>query len=441
MTVNLATKTNGQLINEMPHGKFVTLEKISPSGALQVRKQASGAVAFYWRYSIGTVSERVVIGIYDSSAPPKSLQPTKKGFSVTAAITAAQVLSLEHHVNRGIGGRPALTAAAAVAARTAATSKAHAAKQTLESLLNQYCDHLESLGRMSHKDARSIFNLHVVEPWSKIAALPANQVTGEQVADMMRHVLEQGKGRTANKLRSYLRAAYQTARASRSKASIPVAFKLFNVINNPAADTEPDESQNKADKNPLSTAELRTYWNAIKAIPDFKGAVLRLHLLTGGQRIEQLVRLKTADVAADAITLLDSKGRPGKSARPHMVPLIPVASSALKVCNPQGVYAISTDCGETHLAATTLSRWAMDAGFDIPNFQTKRIRSGVETILAAAKVTTEIRGRLQSHGISGVQARHYDGHNYMDEKRNALKMLFKLLETSEKSNVVPIRAA
>jgi hypothetical protein len=37
---------------------------------------------------------------------------------------------------------------------------------------------------------------------------------------------------------------------------------------------------------------------------------LRLHLLTGGQRIEQLVTLKTAKVAETEITLFDGKGRP-----------------------------------------------------------------------------------------------------------------------------------
>jgi hypothetical protein len=34
---------------------------------------------------------------------------------------------------------------------------------------------------------------------------------------------------------------------------------------------------------------LRTYWQAIKPMPGFIGSVLRLHLLTGGKRIEQLV--------------------------------------------------------------------------------------------------------------------------------------------------------
>ncbi len=437
----MTAKTHGQTINEMPSAKFLTLEKVKPSGALQVRRQTNGAVTFYWRYSIGDASERVAIGVYDSIAPPKSLQATKRGFSVTAAINAAQALAQEHHINRDKGGRPALVKAKADATRHDADQKLEASKQPMQSLLDQYCDHLESLGRTSHKDARSIFALHVVGPWPKIASLPANQVTGEQVADMMRRILESGKGRTANKLRSYVRAAYQTARASRSKASVPVAFKLFNVVNNPAADTEPDESQNKADKNPLSSTELRTYWNAIKPLPGFKGAVLRLHLLTGGQRIEQLVKIKTSEVTADAIMLLDGKGRPGKSARPHSVPLTPQATAALKQCNPQGIFALSTDDGETHLAATTLSRWAVDAAVSIPNFQAKRIRSGVETILAANRVNTEMRGRLQSHGISGVQSRHYDGHDYMGEKRSALITLFKLLDSPATKKVVSIRAA
>jgi integrase len=263
-----------------------------------------------------------------------------------------------------------------------------------------------------------------------IAALPANQITAEQIADMMRKLLELGKGRTANKLRSYMRSAYQVAKASRSKPSIPIVFKSFKVVTNPAADTEPDESQNKPDKNPLNIHELRTYWKNIKTVPDFKGALLRLHLLTGGQRIEQLVNLRTSDAGDDAILLFDGKGRPGKPARPHIIPLIEEAVVALLECGPFGEYALSTDGGETHVSASTLSAWAMEAAEGIEDFQTKRIRSGVETLLASANISADHRGRLQSHGISGVQSRHYDGHDYMAEKRNALNTLLTLLESS-----------
>ena len=445
-------KTNGQKINELATGKFLQLGKVVPAGSLEVRKLASGVV-FYWRVTINGKTQREVIGIYDASAPPKSLQPTVRGYSIAAATRAAEVLAAQHHANLEVGGYAGLKAAQEQA-RTQAqaaeeqeraqaeAARKHAAKHSLARLLEDYADHLEELGRRSHKDVRSITALHITGPWPQVAALPANKVTGEQIADMMRRVIELGKDRTANKLRSYVRAAYEMAKAARSKASIPVMFKQYGVTHNPGADTVPDESANRADKNPLSAQELRTYWQTIKAMPGFRGAVLRLHLLTGGQRIEQLVALRTSDVRGDSITLHDGKGRPGKPPRPHTVPLIPLAAAALLECRPQGDFAISTSGGDTHLSAITLSRWAVEAaGAAIPDFATKRIRSGVETLLASARVSSDIRGRLQSHGISGVQQRHYDAHDYLDEKLQALESLFRLLDAPEVGNVVQFKAA
>lgn len=326
---------------------------------------------------------------------------------------------------------------------TAQAAQLEAEQFTLKKMVLAYCDYLQKLERKSHTDARSIFKLHVFEAWPTVAALPANQVTGEQIADMMRKLNEADKKRTANKLRSYVRAAYQVAKASRSKASIPLEFKSYNVLSNPAGDTEPDESANRADKKPLSADELKTYWQAIKPMPGFIGAVLRLHLLTGGQRIEQLCCLLTANMAEDSITLFDGKGRPGKAPRPHTVPLIASATTAMQELKPAGAYAISTDGGKTHLSAITLSKWAVAAAAGIEGFRTKRIRSGVETLLASARIQSDHRGRLQSHGIAGVQARHYDGHDYMDEKRHALETLFKLLEGKpvKTGKVVSLKAA
>lgn len=427
-------KTVGQIVNSLQPGQFVRLVKVTPSGSLEARKLASGGTMLYWRMTSEGKTLREPIGTYDSSASPKSLQPSSRGYSIQAAIRAAEALAQRHHENRDQGGHAALKAEQRTARAEAVAAAEESRKFTLESLLTDYCDHLESMGRSSHRDARSIFKKHVSEPWPKVASMPAREVTVEQVADMMRRVLGLGKGRTANKLRSYVRAAYQTARAARSKASIPLHFKGYNIIGNPAADTEPDESANKADKRPLTAEELRIYWQSIKHIPGFKGSVLRLHVLTGGQRIEQLVNLTTSSVTKDSITLYDGKGRPGKPPRPHALPLIPSAAMALQECAPLGTFALSTDKGETHLAATTLSAWAVEAaGNQIPDFQAKRIRSGVETVLASASISAEIRGRLQSHGISGVQARHYDGHDYMNEKRHALLTLHRLVTTTPRT--------
>jgi integrase len=427
----VAARTVGQTIKELPARTFKTISKVTPVGSLQVRKDVTGATSFYWRYSIGTVSERVLIGLYDSTSPPKSLARTTKGYSVAAALRAAEVLAAQHHQHRNEGGRPALLAAQRATERAAAEARRHAATASLENLLTAYADHLERLGRTSHRNARGIFRLHVIDAWPEIAVMPANKVTGEQFADMMRQLIDAGKGRTANKLRSYCRAAYQTAKAAKSKPSIPVSFKRFGITTNPVADTEPDESQNRADKNPLTTAELRSYWVCIKHLQGVQGALLRLHLLTGGQRIEQLVNLRTANIKDDTLLLHDGKGRPGRPPRVHTVPLISHAKKALTKCRPAGKFALSTDAGETHVAATTLSNWAVQAaGGVVADFKAKRIRSGVETLLASAGVPQDIRGRLQSHGIGGVQSRHYDGHDYLPEKRRALEVLFKMLATT-----------
>jgi hypothetical protein len=66
----------------------------------------------------------------------------------------------------------------------------------------------------------------------------------------------------------------------------------------------------------------------------------------------------------------------------------------------------------------------------IEGFQLKRVRSGVETLLAANRISREIRGHVQSHGLTGIQARHYDGHDYMLEKRHALELLAIELKAS-----------
>jgi integrase len=420
--------TAGQTIGQLKPGAFKTLTKIQPAGALQVRKGATGAVSFYWRYSIGRTSERVSIGAYDAAAVPRSMTPTERGYSVAAAIRAAETLAIEHHQHRGEGGRPRLLQARREAEQ--ALDRAHrlAVEQTLIRLLTDYCNYLEALGRRSHADARSIFRLHVFESWPLVAATCAREVTGEQFADMMRRLHEAGKGRTANKLRSYARAAYQVAKSAKSKPSIPVAFKAFEITSNPLEDTAPDETQNRPDKRPMSTEDLRTYWRVIKGMQGLRGAALRLHLLTGGQRIEQLVNLRTANVQPRAVVLYDAKGRPGRPPRPHVVPLIEEAVNALAQFDAKGTYALSTDHGVTHIAATTLSTWAAEAvRGEINDFQLKRVRSGVETLLAAARVPREIRGRLQSHGVAGVQVRHYDGHDYMAEKIEALEILHRSL--------------
>jgi integrase len=428
-------KTPGQTINGMPTGAFVTLSKVAPVGSLQARRDKAGAVSLYWRYSVDTKSERVLIGLYDSSAPPRSLTPSGRGYSVAAAVRAAEVMAVEHRQHRADGGRPELIRKAKAVKAAQAEEKDRALNFTLKALLTDYADYLRMLGKASAYDALNLFQNHVFIAWPDLAALPACEITDEQMADMMRRLIEAGKGRTANKLRTYTAAAYALAKSARTNPVVPVKFKGYGIRLNPAADTSPDRASNKADKNPLTHSELCAYWSSIKQMGGFEGAVLTLHLLTGGQRIEQFIRLRTKDAKRETITLFDGKGRPGAGVREVVLPLTEPATDAVMSIRPTGQFAISLTGGTSHIWNTAFSKWSRKAGADIKGFTPKRVRSGVETLLAKLGVSLDTRGRLQSHGISGVQSKHYDGHDYLIEKKQALELLLQALEHGASDNV------
>jgi len=76
-------------------------------------------------------------------------------------------------------------------------------------------------------------------------------------------------------------------------------------------------------------------------------------------------------------------------------------------------------------------------------FQLRDIRRTCETMLASLGVSSDVRAQLQSHGLGGVQTRHYDRHDYMAEKRQTLKTWGRHLERLKMgttANVVPIRS-
>ena len=326
----------------------------------------------------------------------------------------------------------------------AEAEKERAAKFTFGALMADYANELERQGKTSHAKVRGIFKLHLIEGAPKLAATPAALVTAEQVADLLRGLSEAGKERTAGKVRSYCRAAFEMARTSRLNLQVPVHFKSYGVQHNPAAETVAIKLV--PDKNPLMPVHLRQYWQAIEPLQGVRGAVLRLHLLTGGQRIEQLRQLIRSNVGERTITLLDAKGRTGRGARLHTIPLLPAAREALNTLlalNP-GEFPLSVDGGESPVSAKAIADWAKDAATGLEwvptdkpvgQFQAKRIRSGVETALASLRVSQEIRGHLLSHGVTGVQAASYDGHDYAPQKLEALKTLHRFLTETTASVV------
>lgn len=413
-----------------PNGKAQAFLRDSEVPALRVRVTAAGAKSFVFEKKLNRQTIRRTIGAVSD-------------WTIEAARKEAQALAVT--LDKGDDPRE-LDRTKEEAKAQAKAEKERAAKFTFGALMTDYANELERQGKTSHAKVRGMVKLHLMEGAPRLANTAAALVTAEQLADLLRGLREAGKERTAGKLRSYCRAAFEMARTSKLSLLVPVHFKSYGVQHNPAAETVAIKLV--PDKNPLMPVHLRQYWQAIEPLQGVRGAVLRLHLLTGGQRIEQLRQLVRTNVGEGAITLLDAKGRTGRGARPHTIPLLPAAREALHtlLALNAGDFPLSVDGGASPVSAKAIADWAKDAaaGVDwvladkpVGQFQAKRIRSGVETALASLRVSQETRGHLLSHGVTGVQATNYDGHDYAPQKLEALETLHRFL-TETSASVVHI---
>lgn len=418
---------------EMRGSGPIRLQKVQPCGSLMARKLKNGAVIFFWRATHQGELSRVDVGLYSPTANRNWKTPAEDGrYSVTAAIARASEIAHEHTQAIPLGGYLGKRKAeelARVEAEAGVIAQREALKdQTLAKLLELYWTRLKDLNRKSWASAKNSLTLHVLS--HSHAQRPACEITDEDIADMLRPMHEAGITCEARKMRAYLHAAYRMATMGRTDPKLPPGFKALNVRTNPVASTPAVPVS--VNKDPLDMDEMRTYWRRIVGIPGAKGAMLRLHLLFGAPRIEQFVRARCIELNDEALKLWDNKGRPGAGPRAHVLPLTDLTRASLKLLTKEGEFLFSTTNGKLPIANTTLSLWAKEAvGDKIKRFTLKRTRSGVETLLAGLKIDPRDRGHLQSHGITGVQSKHYDGYDYFDEKYDALEALHKALVSDE----------
>jgi integrase len=329
------------------------------------------------------------------------------------------------------------TKAAARAAEGA--QRAAAAQYTVKALCDWYVKHQKGLGKTSATDAAGIFAKHV--EGTEFAELPARDLTSKHATAIIRSVVEKGHKRTAAKLRAYLRAAYALAQGADTNPQAPAALLLFGVETNPIAATAAIKNASGTRDVTLTEEELGETLRLLRARRkvqhDDALAALELSLVLGGQRLAQVLRVGVRDVdfEASTVTLLDPKGR-RQVARRHVLPLTAQATelleAILKVRRADWLFGDKTAQTTPDtvarkgvaLLAEAQRNVAERAGANAkprPKIESRDLRRTAETMLAAMGISKDVRAQLLSHGLGGVQGRHYDQHEYMDEKRAALQ--------------------
>lgn len=459
-------------VSALERGKWL-LESLGRRGLgrLAVRGSSQGRPSFFYRF-VTPKGERatVALGVYDKRG--------RGGITLAVAREAARTMALKHQAAHAAGRdlRDVLADE-----RRAALAKVEAERieldriereskrGTLRELLDAYVAHLTVRGKPAAADARRMFKRHVFEAWPDLASKRAASVRPAEITAILRRVVQAGSGRTAAKLRSFLGAAYSLALRAEHDAAAPAELLAFGIETNPAAVTAALSQFNRARDRALTESELAFYASAVEAAPESpQREAARLALLLGGQRVAQLLRVTRSDVDLQArtITLRDAKGRRTEPRR-HVLPLTDVAAAIVakllaiehghrrrataeaapeavplftahgtRATRPETVEALASAIFEAMQSDPLLAELKACKG----SAQLRDVRRTCETHLAALGIPRDVRAQLQSHGLGGIQARHYDRHEYMREKREALEAWAAYLDRIKRERAAALEA-
>jgi integrase len=431
-----------------------------------VARIAERGVVFYFKYRDSNNERRFLpIGHYDPNGYERwedEPEGSKRGFMLIAARDRASQLSqmyrsgtvnLHEHFERRLEAKERAHRAVMEAERLAKEARQ---RSTLLQLLDGYVGYLERAGKQSAGDVKRIFNRHVYEAAPDMAARRAADIPVDDFVGLIGKVAEADKGRTAAKLRSYLRAAYSLAIRSKTDPAAPLSLRTFGIATNPIASIGALSQFNRARDRNLSAEELQAFLKRLEEVPaGVKKAALELCLLLGGQRPAQLLRVRPVDVdlSGGLVTLYDPKGS-RKQPRAHVLPLPKKAADILrKVLDnmPEGAPFVFTSDGRTSMRPETVTAVVAEIAAKMvkekearQGFELRDLRRTCETMLAALGVSSDVRAQLQSHGLGAVQQRHYDRHGYSLEKRQALELWHRHLvriAAGKHATVTPLQRA
>lgn len=414
MKINLS-KASIEKITPQPHQFFVWDSKVSGLG---LRVSAGGSKTFVIQSRIDGKEKKITIGKYGILSPD---QARKTAISHLAKM------------QQGIDPSP--------------SRKCNSL--SLGELMEGYVSLLKLKGKVSAREVDNVVAKHIKNSCPRLWKKAAKEITKEDCKLIFNKLTLVGKRRQADKVRSYIKSAYSAAIDADNDADMPEIFQQLNLQDNPARDLKKIKGSSNARNRALSLNELRLYWQRLEKLPEPKKSILKLHVLTGGQRQQQLLRLTLSEVDFDSkyMVLKDSKGR-REEPRRHIVPLLPEAINIIKSMMPQK-YIFSCNGGVSPVDISYIQKIVRMVSTDMVNsgevaepFSAGTIRATIESRLIARpyKVTSDVLAQLLSHGLGGVQQRHYQHHDFFDEKLEALIKLYSMV-TNKEQNVIQLRVS
>lgn len=310
---------------------------------------------------------------------------------------------------------------------------------TVGHVMMAYSEWMTRTGKQSAKAVHNQFEKNIRQKFPKLWIKPAKEFTPMDAKTIIdaRSTLSLHE---ANKLRSYMKTAYQMAIDAvattddvREFLNLGLDYTFSNPVIQKAPKAIQTDRKRRVTTDQIKT-ELKTYWAILESgeIPEVATLLLKLHLLTGGQRPAQLARITSDDIELDHgkpyIRLLRTKGRSAPKDRDHIVPLtettIPLIESRMEAPYPfsltgtkQMLPSQFSRLYKTYIADKMLTSEQIK---QIEPFSLSAIRKSSTTYLRQS-FPWHVEALLNDHGrATDVQTDFYDQNDYYEAKLAAL---------------------
>lgn len=323
---------------------------------------------------------------------------------------------------------------------------------TLRELFEGYRQFMIKRGKRTHE---AMFKSLVKEVFPIIPETKkAKDVTREDILNVLATMLGRGAKTQSNRVRSYLNAAFNYGREYDSSPDKIIEFgrtPVFNIQSNPVDFIRKQDE--RVGKRYLSKLELGVFLNTFNKTPKvglYPELLLKLMIFMGGQRGYELsiCRWKSVDFNEGVFTIPDHITKNGRELQlPIFGPIKDLLLQIKSLTYPSGKGLTYAEAGEycmfpqagkplVPMHQSTLSkcvrRFVIHNNW-INSFCVRDIRRTCKTLGGEAGMLKDHRDRIQNHAFNDVSSIHYDGYQYLPEKRESLILWHAYIDDAIKS--------
>ena len=360
------------------------------------RRLPSGVVTYGLRYRVAGKQRWFALGLHGRITPDMARREAKKRSGEIAD-----------------GRDPAVE-------RKKEEARAKAARaSTVNALLDTFLDRHVRKNLRSAGEVERVFSKYV-RP--RIGDKSIYDLRRRDIVEMLDGIEDNNGLVMADRTLAHLRKAFNW-QAARDDTFVP-------PIVSGMARTKPSE---RARKRVLSDDEIRAVWGALDTavVPAPFPALVRLLLLTA-QRRDEVARMRWEEIEGNN-WVIPAERR--KNSAANAVPLSALARQLLGSLKKEG-FVFTTTGGRRSLSGFSKAKRALDDAMTgtrsmmglppIPPWVLHDLRRTARSLMSRAGVQNDIAERVLGHAIAGVRG-VYDRHDYVDEKRDALERLARLV--------------